>query len=367
MNDIDRLAKSAERGDDLAVIHYACENLHQATDHPPAVSCIVVRPLGGGATQLFSRTHAPPGTEDSDIEIGLLTRYLEYVQANAGTQFIHWNMARATYGFRALENRYRYLTGEAPYQVPDSSVHDLDDLVQQRYGDEYATHPKLATLAGLNGMSARYALPGGEEADRAVAGDFGAIDRSAEEKVLWIQKIFQLLIAGELDTLNSVGSIDFAHGSVDAVGVVVTIGRKLLYVERELLNRYGSRSAMDFNDEYDDQDLFRSLLRMFFDDVRPEEYSPSYAGGSTRMDFLLPTVGIAIELKHTSNKMTSKDVAQQLTIDATWYAKHPDARHLVCVVVDHDGHLKNPRGLEQDLARDARTDGLAVTVAIIDR
>jgi hypothetical protein len=33
-------------------------------------------------------------------------------------------------------------------------------------------------------------------------------------------------------------------------------------------------------DEYDVQDLLYALLRIFFDDVRPEEWTPSFAGKS---------------------------------------------------------------------------------------
>ena len=41
-------------------------------------------------------------------------------------------------------------------------------------------------------------------------------------------------------------------------------------------------------DEYDVQDLFHALLTIYFEDIRKEEWSPSYAGGASRMDFLLP-------------------------------------------------------------------------------
>jgi REase_DpnII-MboI len=34
---------------------------------------------------------------------------------------------------------------------------------------------------------------------------------------------------------------------------------------------------MDIKDEYDVQDLLHAILRAFFDDVRPEEFVPSYA------------------------------------------------------------------------------------------
>lgn len=41
-----------------------------------------------------------------------------------------------------------------------------------------------------------------------------------------------------------------------------------------------------FDNEYDVQDLLHSLLRPWVKDIRAEEYTPSYAGSSTRIDFL---------------------------------------------------------------------------------
>jgi REase_DpnII-MboI len=367
LDHFERLTTSRRRDEAMAVIHYACESLHDATDHPPTVSCIVIRPIGG-STQLFSRTEAQPGTEPKQVEIGLLRRYFAALRRMDGTQFVHWNMSRAAYGFNAIESRFRFLTDEEPpYVISTSVIHDLDDLVEAKYGAEYASNPKLPTLAQLNGLTQRYALKGAEEPQRFTAGDFSAIDRSIEEKVGWISEILRLLLDGELRTLNSVGTTPFAGGHIDAVALVATLGQRLLYVQRELGKRHGNRQAMQFTDEYDDQDAFRSLLRIFFEDVRPEEYAPSYAGGSSRIDFLIPDMGIAVELKHSRKGLSAKEVGEQLVIDTERYASHPSVRHLVCIVIDHEGRLSNPRGLERDLARSASVDGLAVTVAIIDR
>jgi hypothetical protein len=51
--------------------------------------------------------------------------------------------------------------------------------------------------------------------------------------------------------------------------------------------RHAGRPPFLVTDEYDVQDLFAALLETRFDDVRREEWGPSYAGGATRVDFLL--------------------------------------------------------------------------------
>ena len=65
--------------------------------------------------------------------------------------------------------------------------------------------------------------------------------------------------------------------------------------------------------------------------------------------------------------MTSGDLGEELIVDRDRYAQHPAVKHLVCVVIDHDGRLANPRGLEADLMRKSSIEGLSVTVRIVDR
>ncbi len=55
-------------------------------------------------------------------------------------------------------------------------------------------------------------------------------------------------------------------------------------------------SKIEIKNEYDVQDLLYAILKLEFDDVRPEEYTPSYAGSNSRMDFLLKKEQIVIEL-----------------------------------------------------------------------
>jgi hypothetical protein len=55
-----------------------------------------------------------------------------------------------------------------------------------------------------------------------------------------------------------------------------------------LTHRRKGAQALSFTTEYDVQDLLHALLRPWIADIRPEEFTPSYAGSSTRMDFLLP-------------------------------------------------------------------------------
>lgn len=356
-----------QRGEDLIAIHYGCENLYTATDHPPAVSCVSACRVGSSGAESFSVVDFQKGATPQEAEIGVLKAYLDFMRQNSAA-IVHWNMSKADYGFSALEARYRFSTGEeAPYRVPRDRTYDIDDLIAKKYGDDYAPHPRLMSIAALNGLSRHHALRGSEEAERFAAGDHGSVRRSIDEKAHWIASVADLFLSGRLKTTHSVGSVEFAKTHLDAVQTVIAIGQRFLYVERELLKRHDKRPTLTVENEYDAQDLYRALLRMFFDDVRPEDYTASYAGGASRVDFVLPEFELAVELKRSRPSMTAKLLGEQLLIDVARYGQRSDVSHLVCIVFDHEGLLDNPRGLERDLEHDSTTRDTAVSVVILDR
>ncbi len=118
---------------------------------------------------------------------------------------------------------------------------------------------------------------------------------------------------------------------------------------RQLINRHNGRDTFSINDEYDVQDLLHCILKLHFKDVREEEYTPSYAGSSTRMDFLLKDENIVIEVKKTRKGLTDKEIGEQLILDVAHYKNHPNCKFLKCFVYDPENLVKNPRGLETDL------------------
>jgi hypothetical protein len=134
-------------------------------------------------------------------------------------------------------------------------------------------------------------------------------------------------------------------------------------VAQQLKKRHAGRYTFGITDEYDVQDLLYALLRIEFDDIREEEPTPSSAGKSARMDFLLKKQRIVIEVKKTREKLADKEIGDELLVDIARYKNHPDCSTLVCFVYDPDQRIKNPAGLKQDLEALA-TDELAVAVYI---
>lgn len=144
-----------------------------------------------------------------------------------------------------------------------------------------------------------------------------------------------------------------ATGGADQhpVKAVLAICDRFHEVARQLTHRRESRATLEIKDEYDVQDLLHALLHIHFDDIRPEEWTPSYGGGSSRMDFLLKDYAIVVEAKMTRKGLGAKEVSEQLIIDAAKYRQHPDCKTIICLVYDPLGLVKNPRGVERDLAK----------------
>lgn len=135
----------------------------------------------------------------------------------------------------------------------------------------------------------------------------------------------------------------------DIDSVLDIIFSRFYKVARQLRCRYDNRETIKIEDEYDVQDLLHALLLLYFDDVRSEEWTPSYAGKSARMDFLLKNEKLVIEVKKTRLGLADKELGDQLIIDVERYKAHPDCQRLICFVYDVEGRIGNPNGLMADL------------------
>lgn len=163
-------------------------------------------------------------------------------------------------------------------------------------------------------------------------------------------------IVGQVETLIRFGS----RAELD--GLESLLERFPTYV-RALRPRHAQRRGFRVADEYDVQDLLRGLLAIKFDDVREEEWSPSYAGASSRIDFLLPQLATAIEVKMATSRTSIRQLSDQLLIDIARYKKHPDVNSLICFIVDAKEVIVNRDGLIRDF-RQSSSQELEVRAVI---
>lgn len=166
-----------------------------------------------------------------------------------------------------------------------------------------------------------------------------------------------------ISILRAFNEIQPAQIEIDYDSIITQIFNRFNISANQLKRRHGNRETIKISDEYDVQDLLHALLKLHFTDVRAEEYVPTYAGGASRIDFLLKEEKIAIEVKMTRDTLKDKEIGEQLLIDIDRYKEHPDCKTLYCFVYDPSNIIHNPTGLEKDLNKKS-TPELQVKVFI---
>jgi hypothetical protein len=183
------------------------------------------------------------------------------------------------------------------------------------------------------------------------------------------------VIAGEVysawsyqlsNILDAVEEVQFqlAKDVEEPLELIVRILERFVNVERALQHRYKSRKTLRIKDEYDIQDLLRSLLSIYFDDVSSEDPGPIFGGSSTRVDLLLRKERIVVEIKKTRSDTTARALGKDLKLDIVDYKQRGNCDALVIVVDDRKGRLKNPKGLANDLMK--VEEGFRVEVCFLE-
>jgi hypothetical protein len=150
----------------------------------------------------------------------------------------------------------------------------------------------------------------------------------------------------------------------DVEELLLILVKNLRRAMHPLTHRRKGATTLSFSTEYDVQDLLHALLRPWIADIRPEEFTPSYAGSSTRMDFLLPAHKLVLELKFVRDANHAAKIGNELIIDIEHYRRHPDCDSLWCVVYDPNHLISNAEGLKKDLEGERKTKDGTVNVRL---
>ncbi|GAA5237167.1 hypothetical protein FOZ76_18705 [Verticiella sediminum] len=113
-------------------------------------------------------------------------------------------------------------------------------------------------------------------------------------------------------------------------------------------------SAWKITDEYDVQHALCALLRTHFDNVKPEEITPSLAGSSSRVDFLLVNEQTGIEAKMMRHSLTERELGKQLLLDLAQFPSHSQCQSLIFLVYDPTHMIRNPVDLRKGVIDAAR-------------
>jgi hypothetical protein len=155
---------------------------------------------------------------------------------------------------------------------------------------------------------------------------------------------------------------DLKLGGTRPAEFITGLCRRFPLFVMEISRRHNSRETIRIADEYDVQDLLRSILHLHFDHIQPEEWNPSYAGVQSRSDLMLKPERIVIETKMTRKSLSQRELVHQLIVDKTQYQAHPDCDTLICFVYDPDKRLKQATAIETDLSGN---DGKVTTIVVV--
>lgn len=120
-------------------------------------------------------------------------------------------------------------------------------------------------------------------------------------------------------------------------------------VARQLRLRRDYRPTLEVDDDYDLQDLLCALLKMEFDEVATDEWTPPYTGGAPRTTLLLNRDQIAVVAKKTRPGLTIKELADQIAADSAYYRDQGRCFTLFCFLYDPEGRIGSPKRLETTL------------------
>ena len=116
-------------------------------------------------------------------------------------------MRNLVYGFEHIEHRYRALVHKDAPQIPVEVRINLNDVLKDRYGSDFAPDPRMINLMKMNGDLDQRFLDGKGEAEAFRNGQFIRMNSSTMSKVDFFAHVIRLMQVGKLRTAaNSLGA-----------------------------------------------------------------------------------------------------------------------------------------------------------------
>ena len=135
----------------------------------------------------------------------------------------------------------------------------------------------------------------------------------------------------------------------DPIDLIRKVCLRFHSVARRLRLRKDYRPTLEVDDDYDLQDLLCAVLKVEFDEVATEEWTPPYTGGAPRTTLLVNRDQIAVVAKKTRAGVTTKELADQVAADSTYYRAQGRCSTLFCFMYDPEGRIGSPKRLETTL------------------
>lgn len=198
------LKKIYQNPSDYCIIHYSCESFY-GKGSSPRIACIAILSMKNNQTKPFSLHKT---AEEQNIDLGndekldeleflMLEELFAFIKIKSDAKWIHWGMDDGSYGFYAIEHRYKVLCkrlnrpSDNVYCISDNDKINLDSLLIQKYGAEYIEHPRMQKLLDLNKITPKDFLVGAQEAECFSSKDFYRMQLSTLGKVKAFKTILE--------------------------------------------------------------------------------------------------------------------------------------------------------------------------------
>ncbi len=194
-------------------VHCACANFEDVGDgEPTPITAISVYSEFRGETKSFSihrqlskrkRTSVDADTltdkEILDAERQMLREFVSYTKSHSEDRWMHWDLRDPKYGFDMISDRCSFFGISTP-RVDESLRINLKQPIREIYGRDFAHHPRMLSLAKLNGIVAIDALDGKSEGACYQKKLFKSAADSSLRKVRIIREVAYLAGEGTLKT-----------------------------------------------------------------------------------------------------------------------------------------------------------------------
>jgi hypothetical protein len=212
-----------------------------------------------------------------------------------------------------------------------------------------------ARESGANFEEALNAITNTEIAERVRSyGDYGntklkdgtTIDIRGCAASFYGEEIERLVCGGRPDRYEVLPNLE----NMDKTSMLIQILDYFPIIARHLAKRKHGRPPYTIENEYDTQDLLYTNIRSVFEDARLEEWTPKHASKSKRIDIVVPSAEVVIEVKYVRNTGHGKNIGDELKIDIESYHSHASCKSLLFLIYDPEGNIVDPAEITNDLS-----------------
>lgn len=138
--------------------------------------------------------------------------------------------------------------------------------------------------------------------------------------------------------------------TIDKVAIIMNMFNSISSSINFFSNRKHNRPSFNVENEYDLQDLLYVIAKPIFPDARLEEHTSKHAGKTKRIDMVIPSVNVVVEVKFVRDKTHANSITDEIKIDIESYHVHPSCETLCVLIYDPGKNIIDAENVMTDLS-----------------